>query len=270
MRLLHSKRLICLLAGTILTMLSHASVAQVVPQIDPEIPFYSARDSLAGGISIAVSESLKPLVQAWVDDLIRQYPELRITVISEGSHAGLAPLLTHRTGMMAMSRRMTTTELGNCLLEFGYKPIAVPVAHHISAVFVQNGDPSAELWSSTQVQAPQSISGLRQGGRKRHGAGPGLIGYEPSLEEPWWINSRKSDGYVKPVTRRTVAYSHSLRQSVYLYVAKFPGSRLPEASAELIRYALSQQGQQWAFDLGYVPLSLEEVRRVTSKWPASP
>jgi len=269
MRLHYPKLSICLLAGTILTALSHASYAEIGSRIDPDIPSYIPRDSLSGGLTISVPEVMKPLVQAWADDLIRQYSELQIVVISERSHTSLTGLLAHRSEMTAMSRRMTTTELGNCLLELGYKPIAVPIAHHTSAIFVRNGDPSAGTRFSPRVQTLESTSGIRHGSKEQPGIRLGLTGYKIPLVEPLRINATVSDGYATSVTRSQVDSSPTFRRSVYLYIAKPLRANATQASAELIRYALSRQGQQLALDLGYVPLSFEEVRRVTSWWSTS-
>jgi len=60
-------------------------------------------------------------------------------VISE-RHANLAALLAQPTEMTVLSCRMNPAEVENCLLEFGDKPIAVPVAHHPQAISVRNSD----------------------------------------------------------------------------------------------------------------------------------
>jgi ABC-type phosphate transport system substrate-binding protein len=260
---------ICLLAGTILTAHSHVSYAEVGSRIDADIPSYIARDSLSGRLAISVAEAMKPLVQGWANDLMSRYPALQIVVISERSHRSLAALLAQQTEVMAMSRRMTPTEVGNCLLEFGGKPIALPVAHHTPTILVRNDDSSAGTFLSRHVQARKSTLTMPHRNRDHGDIGFRLTGYDLPVEKPWVMTSSKSDGYVKPVTQGKVDQSDPLRKSVYLYIIKFPGANVPEASAELIRYALSRQGQQLALDLGYVPLSFEEVRRVTSRWSAS-
>lgn len=229
-------RSICLLVGALLTPLSPPSFAEVRPRVDPDIPSYIARDSLSGELTISAAEAMKPLVQAWADDLMRYYPEVQIVVISERSHNGLAVLLAQQTEMMVRSRRMDSAEVGNWLLEFGEKPIAVPVAHHAPAISVQNHDPA---------------------------------GYKLRSVTPLRVNATVSDDYVAPVMRNERNVLHTFRRSVYLYSTKPQQTRATHASAELIRYALSRQGQQLALDLGYVPLSFEEVRRVTSRWAAS-
>lgn len=236
MRLPHPRNRLSVLAGAIVMALSHTSYAEVGPRVDADIPSYIAQDSLSGELSISVAEAMKPLVQAWAGDLMRQYPELQIVVISErfpGSHTAL---LAGRTEMMVLSRRMTSAEVGNCLLEFGDKPMAVPVAHHPQAISIGNGD---------------------------------RTGYKIDPVKRLRVNAMVSDDAVAPVTRNERNVLHTFRRSVYLYSTKPQQARATHASAEMIRYALSRQGQQLALDLGYVPLSFEEVRRVTSRWTAS-
>lgn len=227
---------IYLLASVILTSPSQTSYAEVGPWIDTDIPSYIARDSLSGGLTIAVVEAMKPLVQAWADELMHRYPELQIGVISEGSHPGLPALMAQQTEMMAMSRRMTPTEVGNCLLEFGDKLIAVPVAHHPRAISVRNDDQA---------------------------------GFSTGSVKPFWVDAAANDGYAALGRRTGMGFPYIFRRSVYLYITKPSRSNVTQPSAELIRYALSREGQQLALDLGYVPLSVEEVRRVASRWSAS-
>jgi ABC-type phosphate transport system substrate-binding protein len=235
MRLSYPKLSICVLVGTILTALSPASSAEVNPRIDADIPSYIARESLSGRLTIAVTEAMVPLVQAWAGNLMGHYPELQIVVISE-RHTGLAALLAQQTELMVLSCRMTPAEVGNYLLEFGDKPIALPVAHHPQVMSVRNDDSA---------------------------------GYKIHTVKGLWSNTMVSDGYVTLGTRSEMTVLHTFRRSVYLYSVKSQGVNATHASAELIRYALSRQGQQVALDLGYVPLSFEEVRRVTSRWSAS-
>lgn len=227
---------VCLWGSILLTTFSSVCYAEVGPRIDADIPAYVTRGSLSGRLTISAGEAMKPLIQAWADDLIRQYPELQIVVISERSHTSLTTLLAQQTDMVALSRRMTPTEGGNCLLEFGDKPIAVPVAHHPQAVSVRNDD-------STE--------------------------YKTHPVTPLRVNVMVSDGFATPMRRSERITPPPLRGTVYLYSAKLQRAKTTHASAELIRYALSLQGQQLALDLGYVPLSVEEVRRVTSRRSAS-
>ena len=236
MELPYLTRVACLSGSILLMACSSVCYAEVGPRIDAEIPVYVTRDSLSGRLTISAGDAMKPLIQAWADDLMRQYPNLQIVVISERSHTSLTALLAQQTDMMALSRRMTPTEGGNCLLEFGEKPIAVPVAHHPQAIFVRNED-EGEYQS-------RPVKSLR-------------------------VNAKVSERPVTPVRRKKMTVLPPFRGTVYLYSAKLQRANVTHVSTELIRYVLSRQGQQLALELGYVPLSFEEIRRVTSRRPAS-
>lgn len=227
---------IYLLAGAILTLFPQTSDAEVSPRIEANIPSYVAQDSLSGELVIGVAEAVKPLVQAWADELMRRYPTLQIALIAGSSHATLAAFMAQQMEIMVMSRRMSSTEVGSCLLEFGNKLIAVPVAHFPQTISVQND------------QEP---------------------GYSTRPVKPLRVNSTARDGQVVSVTGTGMSSRYLFRRSAYLYIAKRSLSNVTQTSGELIRYALSREGQQLALDLGYVPLSVEEVSRVASRWFSS-
>ena len=121
---------VCLVATTLLMVLPPASLAQVYPTIDPDIPAYVPQTSVSGTLTISSPEAMRLLVESWADDVIRRHPDLKVTVIREGSDTGLAALFERRMEVTAMSRRMAPAELTDCILEFGYEPIEVPVARH--------------------------------------------------------------------------------------------------------------------------------------------
>lgn len=229
-------RAIWLSGSILLTAFSPACYAEVGSSIDAEIPSYVARDSLSGRLTISVSDAMEALVQAWADNLMRQYPDLQIVTISDRSHAGHTRPLAREADLMATSRLMTPTEIGNWLLEFGEKPIAVPVAHHPQAVSVRTDD-----W----------------------------IGYRTGPVVRLRMNAMVGDGSTALVARSSRTVAPPSRGSVYLYRVNRRQANPAPVSAELIRYALSRQGQQLALERGYVPLSFEEIRRVTSQRPAS-
>jgi phosphate transport system substrate-binding protein len=122
-----------------------ASWGQVRPVLDPAIPSYSFRESASGKLAVSGSDTMKPLIQAWVDDLTRRHPDLKATVFGEGSETGLAALLEHRTEVAAMSRRMTAGEISSFVKEYGYEPTEVPVASDAVAIFVPKDNPIAGL-----------------------------------------------------------------------------------------------------------------------------
>jgi phosphate transport system substrate-binding protein len=98
------------------------------------------------------------------------------------------------------------------------------------------------------------------------GIGFSAVGYETSLVKPIPIASVKGGRYVAPSVQTAMDGSYPLRRNLYCYVAKPPKTSPTQASAELIRFALSRQGQQSALDFGYFPLSAQEHAQVASKW----
>lgn len=135
----------CFIGIVIPTALPSVNWGQVRPTIDPAIPSYAPLEPISGKLNISGSDTMKPLVRAWVDDLAHRHPDLHLTVVAEGSETGLAALLEHRTKVAAMSRRITAPEIAEFVKEYGYEPSEVPVAGDALAVFVHKDNPVAGL-----------------------------------------------------------------------------------------------------------------------------
>jgi phosphate transport system substrate-binding protein len=96
---------------------------------------------LTGTLSVAGSETMKPLTESWAKDLMQLYPGFTFKVESRGSETGLDALLEGKAQIAAMSRRMTQQEIVEFKREFGYEPTEVPVAVDALAVFVHKDNP---------------------------------------------------------------------------------------------------------------------------------
>ncbi|MDN5940815.1 MAG: PstS family phosphate ABC transporter substrate-binding protein [Nitrospira sp.] len=114
---------------------------QVMPSLDPKIPPYQRVNELTGTLSVAGSDTMKPLTESWSVKLKQLYPGLSIKVESRGSETGLDALLEGKAQIAAMSRRMTQQEVVEFKREFGYEPTEVPVAVDALAVFVHKDNP---------------------------------------------------------------------------------------------------------------------------------
>lgn len=99
-----------------------------------------------------------------------------------------------------------------------------------------------------------------------HGIGFGTVGYTTTMVKPVPVASVKGGRYIEPTVQAVRDGSYPLRRNLYLYIAKSPKAPPTQPSAELVRYVLSKQGQQVALDLGYIPLSSEDVSRLRTKW----
>ena len=125
---------------------------QVMPSLDPKIPPYRLVSDLTGTLSVAGSDTMKPLTESWSAKLRQLYPRLSIKVESKGSETGLAALLEGKVPIAAMSRRMTQQEVVEFKREFGYEPTEVPVAVDALAIFVHKDNPIEGL-SLAEVDA---------------------------------------------------------------------------------------------------------------------
>src|SRR5215467_5821716 len=123
------KQVPTLIAGVLVIAIANSSaLGQIKPELDAKIPAYQPLTQIKGPLEISGSESMKPLLSAWVDELKRRHGGMKASVSGEGSQTGLADLLEHRTQVAAMSRRMTAAEIAEFVKEYGHEPAEVPVA----------------------------------------------------------------------------------------------------------------------------------------------
>ncbi len=141
----------CVLLG-LSVALAAPSWGQLKPSLDPKIPPYQLVSGLTGALTVAGSETMKPLTESWAADLRQLYPGFTVKVESRGSEEGLAALLEGKAQIAAMSRRMTQQEIVEFKREFGYEPTEVPVAVDALAVFVHKDNPIEGL-SLAQLDA---------------------------------------------------------------------------------------------------------------------
>ena len=114
---------------------------QVRPVLDPKIPPYQYAGTMTGTVTVAGSDTMKPLTESWAADLRQLYPGIAVKVDSTGSETGLSRLLEGKAQIAAMSRRMTAQEIVEFKREFGYEPTEVSVAIDALAIFVHKDNP---------------------------------------------------------------------------------------------------------------------------------
>ena len=119
--------------------------AQLKPPVDPEIRSYAKADGVAGLLTVAGSETMKPLSHRWESKLRELYPNLTIQVQGIGSETGPPALLEGKAQIAAMSRQMTSKEIEAFTKRFGYEPTEVPVANDALAIFVHRDNPISGL-----------------------------------------------------------------------------------------------------------------------------
>jgi phosphate transport system substrate-binding protein len=308
------------------------ALAQLNPEVDPQIAVYQPNGQLGGRLAIGGSDSMGPILKAWTEELQRRHEKIKFDIDARGSETGLTALLEHRAQVAAMSRRMTAAEIGDFVKEYGYEPAEVPVAIDALAVFVHRDNPVSGLsleeldsmfcnerrrglayvadewglvgladdWFTQPIRiyGRNGTSGTNRffreevckGGTFRpglikgagsatvildlekdpFGVGFSAIGYKTNGVRAVPIAAVKGGRYVEPSFHTAMDGSYPLRRNLYLYVDRNPKAPPSPLVVELIRFALSSQGQQIVVDQGYFPLPSADITRVLAKWTPAP
>ena len=151
------KKLVATLAVSTLAGVS----ANVMADVDANLPSYSKASGVSGNISSVGSDTLANLMTLWAEDFKRLYPNVNIQIQAAGSSTA-PPALTEGTSNFGpMSRQMKDKEIAAFEKKYGYKPTAIPVAIDALAVFVHKDNPIKGL-SLPEVDA--IFSSTRKGG----------------------------------------------------------------------------------------------------------
>jgi len=201
------------LLGLSLVLVPH-SFGQIKPSLDPKIPPYQLVNGLTAGLlSVAGSETMKPLTESWAKDLMQLYPGFTIKVESRGSETGLDALLEGKAQIAAMSRRMTQQEIVEFKREFGYEPTEVPVAVDALAVFVHKDNPIEGL---TLAQLDAMFSKERRRGLEYpiNTWGAALVLEEGWAEAPVHLYGRNGNSGTASFFREHVLNGAALRNTM--------------------------------------------------------
>lgn len=225
-----------LIATTVQMSFPSANWGQGHQTVDPNIPPYLSQNSASGVLTIAASEGMRLLVQAWISDLLLRHPDLKVSVIPTNSKKSFATFIARKTELLAISRALTRTEISEFVLQYGYEPIEVPVAGNTLNILIRRvtsfTGPYRDL---NTVAIPVALAFV-------------------------------STGRNSQLLHTLMSGSYLLQRRRYLYIATPPNELPSQAASELVRYALSKQGQQLAFDLGHVPLSSSEIAQTRPRW----
>ena len=165
------KKLVATLAVTTLAGVS----ANVMADVDANLPSYTKASGVSGNISSVGSDTLANLMTLWAEDFKRLYPNVNIQIQAAGSSTA-PPALTEGTSNFGpMSRQMKDKEIAAFEKKYGYKPTAIPGAIDALAVFVHKDNPINGL-SLPEVDA--IFSSTRKGGHSEDITNWGAAGLE--------------------------------------------------------------------------------------------
>jgi phosphate transport system substrate-binding protein len=106
--------------------------------------------------------------------------------------------------------------------------------------------------------------------RDRLGIGFSAIGYKTSGVRAIPVAAVKGGRYVDPTFESALDGSYPLRRHLYLYMDQNPKAPPSPSLTELVRFAISAQGQQIVVDQGYYPLPISDISRLLRKWTLVP
>jgi phosphate transport system substrate-binding protein len=99
----------------------------------------------AGTITAKGSDTLVTLAQKWAETYMGKHPEVKIQVTGGGTGTGFAALQNQQTDLCNASRKIKTTEQGECVKVFGARPTEYKVALDGLSVYVHADNPIKEL-----------------------------------------------------------------------------------------------------------------------------
>ena len=157
---------------------------QIMPSLDSKVPPYQLVNDLTGTLSVAGSESIKPLTESWSATLRQLYPRLTINTSTEsrGSETAMSAFLEGKVQIVALSRRLLQQEVIEFKREFGYEPTEIPVAVDALAVFVHKDNPIEGL---TLAEVDAAFSKERRRGLQY----PVNVWGELMVFDPEWVEA---------------------------------------------------------------------------------
>ncbi|HEY9033657.1 MAG TPA: phosphate ABC transporter substrate-binding protein PstS family protein [Pseudomonadales bacterium] len=127
-----------------------------VASVDPALPDYKQVSGVSGNVSSIGSDTLNNLMTLWAEEFAKFYPNVNIQIQGAGSSTA-PPALTEGTANFGpMSRAMRDSEIQAFEKKHGYKPLAIPVAVDMLAVYVNKDNPIEGL-TLAQVDAIFSV-----------------------------------------------------------------------------------------------------------------
>jgi phosphate transport system substrate-binding protein len=227
-------------------LLSLAASAQTV-KVDPKLPEYKQVEGVSGSVKSIGSDTMNNLMTLWAEGFRSMYPNVGIEIEGKGSSTAPAALIAGTASFGPMSRPMKDKEQTDFEKAFGYKPVGLPTAIDMLAVYMHKDNPIASL-SMAQVDA--IFSKTRNGGLQNDVAKWGDLGLTGEwADKPISLYGRNSAsgtyGYFKEHALKNGDYKDSVKEQ--------PGSSSVVQGIASDKYAIGYSG------IGYVTADVRAV-----------
>ena len=140
-------------------------------RVDPAVESYSTPHRIQGKLSIAGSDTMRPVISKLAAQFLSQHPGAEIAVEGTGSGDAIREFQlgisyqrrgdkvrgrgtggSNRVQLLASSRQLSETEQKGFEYNQGYRPLEVPIARDAVAIYVHKDNPLAKL-SMAQIDA---------------------------------------------------------------------------------------------------------------------
>ena len=92
------------------------------------------------------------------------------------------------------------------------------------------------------------------------------IGYRTNSVKPLRLAAHEGDFFVEPTFESTTNGTYPLRRLLFLYVNQSPNNEHSPILAEIIKFAVSLEGQQIVSRAGFFPLPTEDLVALSAVW----
>jgi phosphate transport system substrate-binding protein len=109
--------------------------------VDPALKPYRAIPGVTGQIKSVGSDSMNPLMLLWTEKFKTYYKGVRTEVEGQGSSKAMPALIEGAASFGPMSRDAKSSEIADFERKFGYKPMMIPTAIDLVAIYVHRDNP---------------------------------------------------------------------------------------------------------------------------------
>ncbi len=125
---------------------------------------YKKGESVTGTIKSKGSDTMQPLMNAWLESFQKLHPSVTKEIIHNGSSQAPKAVIEDQVTFGAMSRDWTQTELGDFKKAHGFDPLRIPTCIDMLAIYVHKDNPITGL---TLPQIDAIFSNTRKGPLKQ-------------------------------------------------------------------------------------------------------
>jgi phosphate transport system substrate-binding protein len=109
--------------------------------VDPKLPSYKSVPGLSGSLKSVGSDSMNSLMLLWTEKFKEYYKGVRTEVEGQGSSKAMPALIEGAASFGPMSRDIKPNEVADFQKKYGYKPVLLPTAIDLLAVYVHRDCP---------------------------------------------------------------------------------------------------------------------------------